>query len=127
MKYYDETVLGQAIICDPPCNYAGEECPDQNTQLRFDTPEITDDEVKKYHLLLGFLSWIHFEKGIYLARFKKGKGFTFDGIPWSLHLEEYLGFDKHLENKPRNERCYVAHFLRERLRNSELRKIHEGT
>ena len=125
MKHYDEDDVGPAIICEAPCNYGGEECPYQNTLLKFDTPEITDDEVKKYQLLLGFLSWIHFEKGIYLARFKKKEGFTFDGMPWSLHLEEYLGFDKHLENKPNNERCYTERFLRNKLRGSEFMKNHE--
>ena len=119
-----ETDVGPAIICDPPCNYAGEECPYQNTRLTFDTPEVTDDEVKKYRLLLEFLRWIHFEKGVYLARFKKEEGFTFDGMPWDIYLEEYLGFDKHLENKPRNERCYVARFLRKRLGSSEF--VHKG-
>jgi len=120
MKTYEESDIGPAIICETPCNYGGEECPHQNPLLKFDTPEITDEAVKRYQLLLGFLNWIHFERGIYLARFKE-EGFTFDGMPWSLYLEEYLGFDKHLENKPRNEQCYIARFLRKKLKCSEFR------
>jgi len=120
MKMYEEVDMGPAIICETPCNYGGEECPHNNPRLKFDTPEITDEEVKKYQFLLGFLNWIHFEKGVYLARFKREEGFTFDGMPWSVYLENYLGFDKYLENKPRNEQCYIESFLRKKLKCSEF-------
>ena len=114
-EYYDEADMGPAIICDPPCNYAGKNCPYQNQLIQFDTPEITDEDIRKYQLLLNFLNWIHFEKGVYLARFKRKEGFTFDGMPWTIYLDEHLGLDKHLKNKPRNEQCYISRFLRKKL------------
>lgn len=52
--------------------------------------EIIDDDIRKYQVLLNFLNWIHFEKGVYLARFKREEGFTFDGMPWTIYLDEYL-------------------------------------
>jgi len=120
-EYYKEVDMGPALICDPPCNYQSpEDCPSLNPSLKFDEPEISDEEIRKYHFLLGFLNWIHFDKGVYLARFKKKEGFTFDGMPWSSHLEEYLGFNKFFENKPRNERCFIGSFLRKKLRCSEF-------
>ena len=59
----------------------------------FDTPKISDEDIIKYQFLLSFLNWIHFEKGVYLARFKRKEGFTFDGMPWTIYLDEYLGID----------------------------------
>jgi len=120
-EYHEEVDMGPALICDPPCNYqSSETCPNLNSSLKFDEPKISEEEVKKYQFLLRFLTWIHFEKGIYLARFKKKEGFTFDGVPWSSHLEEYLGFNKFFEDKPRNERCYIGSFLRKKLRCSDF-------
>ena len=120
MKYYDEVDMGPAIICEQPCDYMGENCPNANPKIHFDTPEIPDEEIMKRRILLDFLNWIHFEKGVYLARFKREEGFTFDGMPWIVYADEYLGLDKYFKDKPQNERCFLENFIRKKIRCSEF-------
>ena len=103
---YDEEDISEALICEMPCSFLSDGCPYCNKGIKFDVPPINDDLINNYRSLLAYMRWLHFEKGVYLAKFKP-EGFVPDGMPWISYLYEYLGVDKMLDGKPQNERCYL--------------------
>ena len=95
----------EALICERHCGY--EEALTMVPKW-LDFSVITKDTISERETLSRFMHWLHFEKGVHLARFNNGK-INIDELAWSCYFDEYLGIKNLFTdlNKPMSlcEKC----------------------